>query len=488
MQPFPSAPGPERRGHLTLIAFLVAGFLVVSTIAIVEFVQLRAANERIEELEAGAGQDGGGGGGIFGDFEDIFEDILGDSEGLFEGAGELGSLLECLGSPLSGSGDAGITVDAIASQVEGLRELEFVRDVEPTFLSDQEMTDRVRELFLEDYTPRIADLEQRVLTTLGAVPRDTDLRELRSTAIGQQVAGFYDTETKELVVRQAGAELSAIDRITLAHELTHALTDQTLGIPLPDEVQLGREDADLAALAVVEGDATLVMQQYSSMLAFDEQFELLDPEAIAASEAGLSGFPPYLEQELLFPYEEGLSFVCDLYAEGGWDAVNQVYEEPPTSTAQVLFPERFAAGEEPVDPPDPKSVGKGWKLNARLQLGAANLLWLFSAPGGDASRALDDPLAAVAGWGGGELSLWSRGEETAVAIVLVEQQPDTLCSAVAEWYGRSFDDDQAQGAPRSMTFDGPRQDAVVSCGNGQPLVNMRIGPDALTRFERRASA
>jgi hypothetical protein len=478
VQPFPSPLGPERRGRFTAIALLVAGFLVTSTIAVVQFVQLRAANERIEELEAGG--DGGHDGGLFGDFDDILEDVLGDTDGLFEGTGELGSLLECFGSPFAGGGEAGITVDAIARQVETLRELEFENDVRPTFLSDQEMTDRVRELFLEEYTPRIADLERRLLVTLGAVPPGTDLRALRAGTIGQQVAGFYDTDTKELVVRQAGSELSVLDRITLAHELTHALTDQALGIPVPDKLELGSEDTNLAALAVVEGDASLVMQQYSTLLGFDEQFELLDPEAIAASEAGLSDFPPYLEQELLFAYEQGVSFVCDLYAEGGWEAVNRAYAEPPTSTVQVLFPDRYRDGVEPVDPPDPPRPGKGWKELAKLQFGAANLVWLFSAPGGDRSKALEDPRGAAAEWTGGEVTLWARGEITGVSLVLSAAGPERLCEAVKEWYSRSFDDDEGGAAAGTTTFDGPRQDAAVVCGAGQPITAVGIGPDIET--------
>lgn len=490
MQPFPSPPGPERRGHLTLVAFLAAGFLVASTIVVVEFVQLRAANDRIEELEAREGRetddDSGddGDGGLFGELEDIFDDVLGETGDLFGGSGQFGSLLDCFGSPFSDTGEAGLTVGEIAAQVEGIRELSFAEDVQPTFLSDREMTERVRELFLEEYTPRIADLEERLLTTLGAIPPGTDLRDLRADAIGQQVGGFYDTETKELVVRRAGAELSVLDRITLAHELTHALTDQALRIPLPDEVQIAREDADLAALALVEGDATFVMQRYTATLGFDEQFDLLDPETIAASEAGLSEFPPYLRQELLFPYEEGLRFVCDLYAEGGWEAVNAAYEDPPASTAQILFPDRYGAGEqEPVDPRDPADLRGPWRLQASLQLGAANLWWLFSAPGGETEASLSNPRERAGDWGGGQLELWADGERTAIGISLVQRKAakdPQLCNSLDQWYRASVPDDveRAGVASYALVADGERQDAVLACDAGSPRLG--IGPDLRT--------
>ena len=461
-----------------MIALLVAALLVASTIAIVEFVQLRAANERIEELESGSGD---GDGGLFGDFDDLIEDLLGEAGGLFEGAGEIGSLIECLGTPFGGSGEAGTSVEAIARQVEGIRELEFTRDVKPRFLSDREMNERVRELFLEEYTPGIADVEERILTALGAIPPGTDLRALRSEAIGQQVAGFYQPETGELVVRQSGSELSAVDRITLAHELDHALTDQVLGIPLPDDPELGSEDSSLAALALVEGDATLVMQRYSVTLGLDEQLGLLDPETIAASEAGLSGFSPYLEQELLFPYEQGLSFVCELYANGGWSAVDRAYDAPPATTAEVLFPERYLEGFRAENPTDPGALSGPWRRRATVQLGAANLLWLFSAPGGTEGRpGVEDPLAAARAWSGGELELWVRGPETAVGVSLSERPgQERLCVDVAEWYGSSFQGDQETGtAGGAFEADGERQDAVVACTEDQ--VRLGIAPDLRT--------
>lgn len=152
MQPFPSPTPPDRPGRLSLIALLVVGFLVASTIAVIELVKLGAADERIEELESGAAPSADG--GQSGELGDIVKDLLGEAEGLFPGAGELGSLLACLGNPLAGTGEAGTSVDEIARQVEGIRELAFDHDVAPVFLSDREMNDRVRELFLRETRPR----------------------------------------------------------------------------------------------------------------------------------------------------------------------------------------------------------------------------------------------------------------------------------------------------------------------------------------------
>jgi hypothetical protein len=462
---------------------LTAALAASATLAVVQTVRLETAQERIEELEAQASESGGG--GFLEEFQQIFEDLLGEGTGELGGGGSFGDLLQCLGSgapgapsaPAETEGSIEEQVAAIADEVERIRDLEFSHPVRPEFLSGEEAGARIQQLFLEEYTDVVAERESRVLVALGAIPPGTDLRELRAETLGQQVAGFYEPETGELVVRTSGQELTPLDKVTLSHELEHALADQRLRLPVPADLRPGREDADLAALAVVEGDATLTMQRFSQALLFDEQIGLIDPQVVAESEAGLAGLPAYLEQELLFPYEQGLSFVCGLFAEGGWEAVNEAYENPPESTAQVLFPDRYAAGEAPTDPRDPSSPGRRWRSEGARQLGAANLLWLFSAPGDDPGRALSDPMERASAWAGGEVRLWTRGPATAVGMAIAERVGhDDLCLSVQEWYGSAFQGDRERGTLGGMfQADGDRQDAVITCSAKE--VRVGIGPD-----------
>ncbi|HEV3473905.1 MAG TPA: hypothetical protein VG602_00855 [Actinomycetota bacterium] len=465
---------------------LVAGFLVMTAVAAVEFVQLQVANDRIEELEDQVGGGGGDGDGLFGEIGDALEDLLGnlgEELGGLEGL-PAADLLQCLeaGPPpqeAAPGGGVGGQVDAVARSVEQIRELRFEQPVRPTFLSADRTADRVRETFLSEYNPSLADREQRVLIALGAIPAGTDLRQLRAEALGREVIGFYDPETGELVVKSGGPELGAFERVTLAHELEHALADQRLGIPLPDDITAGSEDRDLAALAVVEGDATLTMQRYSTTLSPGEQIELIDPEAVAEAEASLAKLPHFLQRELLFPYEEGLNFVCRLYAAGGWESVNAAYDQPPESSDEILFPDRYVEGIAPVDPADPPGPGSGWRPAARYQLGAAHLLWLFEAPGGDPSRAVGDAQARVSAWAGGEIHLWTQGADSALSVIVAERSgKDDLCGSVQEWYGASFGDDTEDSAAGRVTFDGPDQDAVLACAPDE--IRLGIGPDVRT--------
>ncbi|HEX2025346.1 MAG TPA: hypothetical protein VHH92_03020 [Actinomycetota bacterium] len=484
----PPSPPPRRIGTTVAIVLLAVGFAASTTIAVVEYVQLREARQEIEELRASQGA--GGSGGLFGELGEILEEAVGDLGESFGGGAGQGAL-DCLTPPEPFSGEpiddlpVEQQVTAIADQVERLRGLRFTEPVEPRFVSPEESAARVRELFLEEYTPAIGDIESRILGALGAVPRGTDLRELRADLLGQQVAGFYDPETGELVVRRAGSTLSLNDRVVLAHELDHALTDQALGIPLPDDLRAGMEDVDLAATALVEGDATLLMQQYMLSAPFGDQLGALDPSAFTEAieaQAALSDLPPYLLSELTFPYEEGLEFVCALYQEGGWEAVNRAYDDPPTASVEVLFPNRYRDGAGPDDAPDPSGPGPGWVPRAATQLGAANLLWLFEAPGGEPSRAIDQGIArsAVEAWHGGEVHLWTDGARSAVAVRFLEDAgADGLCPAVQEWYGASVQGDRVRGTREGgFLADGANQDAAIACSDD--MVALGIAPDLRT--------
>jgi hypothetical protein len=466
---------------VVLISLVVAGVLVAVGVAVYQIFELRTA---VRELGGQGDQatPGDGQGDLDDLLGDLLEDVLGGRGG---GLGAGPDLLACLGGqgfqePGSAPpvrGGLPQQVRDLAGAVERIRGLEFRHPVDPKFLSSEQTARRVEDLFLADYSGEIAREETQLLTALGAVPAGIDLRETRAQALGSQVVGFYIPESGELVVQAEGNRLAPVDRVILAHELTHAVTDQNLDFPLPLEPRPGREDRDLAALAVLEGDATLSMQRFALTLPFQDQLVLSDPSVTAEAQAGLQGVPHYLRRELAFPYEDGLSFVCRLFAAGGWDAVNLAYEEPPSTSAQVLFPERYAGGEEAVDPTDPGDPSGAWDLAGRHELGAANLLWLFEAPGGQTSRAIPHPLAAASAWAGGEVELWQRGQEAAVGMALAERpNQDALCDAVVAWYRAAFPDaqDAGAGAGETLAVDGPTQDAVVRCADDE--IHVGIAP------------
>jgi hypothetical protein len=380
----------------------------------------------------------------------------------------------------SGEDDEGLDVEAIAENVERLRGLRFSGEPDVELVPVEELDRRVTEATREQVPPMVVADEGRVLELLGAIGADADLYELYTEGLEGQVAGIYLPESREMLVAR-GADPGVLERITVAHELEHALADDRLGLPFGEGLDVERQDAQAAAHALVEGDATMLMELYAVRhVGLGDLLDLGGAGSFAESEADLEELPYHLQRELLWPYSDGARFVCRLYRRGGWDAVNRAYAEPPAATDQILFPERY--GDRPADPPATGRLPAPWRERRTAELGAAPLLWLFEAPGGDPGRALPDPRGAVAAWAGGESTLWADGKRSALGISLVERDPAVprLCAAVAGWLAATRPDDERLG-PRGnerLVVSGPGVASVLSCARG--VVRVGIGPNVRT--------
>ncbi|MBW3659623.1 MAG: hypothetical protein KY457_13360 [Actinobacteria bacterium] len=352
----------------------------------------------------------------------------------------------------------------VARIVADIRELTFEDEPDLTVVAPDELSLRV-EQELAAYDPAEADLDRRLLELLGAIPPDTDLRDLLITALSEQVAGFYDPETRELFVGAADptARVGRIEEVTLAHELQHALADAQLGLP---DLEEGDDDAVLARQALVEGDATVTMEDYLEVgfSAVDQLLLATESATLLDQLAGMTELPHFLQESLLFPYEAGATFVRALRDEGGWEAVDAAYADPPTTTAHILYPQLYLDGVEPLPAAATTALPEPWSLARTTTFGAADLVLLLEAPGGDPTRALEDARELGRAWRGGRLDLWTAGERSAVSVVM-RTEGEVLCDAVVTWLDRA--DPTARTAPGGVdtaVVDGDARDAVVACG------------------------
>ncbi len=452
-----------------------------------EVADLRDEIERLEEELAPASRPEDADDG-----DDALEGLLGDLglEGLLDGtsgipgaacmvpddADGLGGLFDDLLGGTATPDDPDELVALIANQVAELRQLEWQEEVEVDFLDDAALRARLDQLLDEDADPEAEDADARLLEHLGAIPAGADLGELQRELLGEAVAGFYVSDTGELVVRVPDdGTIRPLDRVTLAHELEHALADQVLG--LPDTSAIDDADARLGALSVIEGDATLLMNLWGlEFLSFADQLAIATSPDIVAAQAALDGVPHFLQEQLLFPYTAGLDFVCELYLEGGWAAVDAAYDDLPTTSAEVVFPDR--RGQEP-EPAPALTAPAGYDEVRADTFGLAPLEWLFQAPGGDEDRALSSPRQRAAAWAGGELRVWVSGAETAVGAAFVDGGGGPpLCTSVTEWYAAAFPDASGTRSEGAAVFRGVDVDAVVACDDDH--VRLAIAPDVTT--------
>jgi hypothetical protein len=316
------------------------------------------------------------------------------------------------------SGLAAALYREIEDQVIAERGLPTKARVEPTVLSDAEVKVRIKQQFEKDNPPDEIAVTEETLRALGLLPADASLSDLYVEMLGSQVAGFYDPATREMVIVSRSGAIGPAEKVTFAHEFTHALQDQSFDLEGIDVDAVGQGDRSLGRLALVEGDATLLMTRWlSDHLTPAELGELLkvDPEALAQ----LERMPAILRETLLFPYQQGLIFVNGIWARGGWAAVDAAYDRRPDSTEQVLHPEKYEADEKPAEvaldgAALAKAMGAGWSGTPEDTLGEFQLsVWLRengvkALPAGD----------AAAGWGGDRLA-YLRGPNGAYALALL---------------------------------------------------------------------
>ncbi|HJU51140.1 MAG TPA: hypothetical protein VJ815_02290 [Acidimicrobiia bacterium] len=444
--------------------------------------QLAAAESRIADLEDElAASPGSADSGL----EDLLGGLLGDLLG--EGGGDLGDLFggeDGLGGLLGGAGGADLgacltavpgsidiatdeleaQIDDIALAVSELRQLEFAGDIDPILVSPEEMGERVRALAIDELPADVVEFDTRLWVALRMLDPGFDLVETQLDLLDSAVAGYYDPDSGDLVVAttDSDAPLGPIDQVTLAHELIHALTDSRLSFP--DIIDDPRADPERvrAIQALIEGDATLGMQQFSlGAIDLMDQFGMILDPRLAASQADLDEVPYLLSNGLQLPYLEGMSFACSLYADGGWEAVDAAYDAPPATTAEILFPDLYQEGWQAQTPAPAGSPGEMWSELRTAGFGAVDLLNLFSAPGDDTSAALDNVRERVRSWGGGTATVWARGADTAVLLNLVDQGVGDslpLCDSMEAWL-------QAAAV----------ENAMVDCGGTS--VQVGIGPD-----------
>jgi hypothetical protein len=297
-------------------------------------------------------------------------------------------------------------MDEIQSQVEQIRRLSLKTDLKRDLLTPEQLKDKVVNDFFDGYTAEDAQKDARVLSTLGLLQPGYDLLDLYVNLYTEQIAGYYDSQTKDMYV-VSGEGFGGMERMTYAHEFTHALQDQNYdlenGLKLNDDYCKEHTEYCGATSALIEGDATLSEVQWFQQFATRQDYnDYLQAQKDYASPV-FDSAPPFMKEDLLFPYSQGYDFVNSLYEQGGWNAVDAAFLNPPTTTEQILHPEKYPAETSiPVDMPDFTSMlGDGWSEYDRNEMGEWYSYLIFAYPVSN-SYAVNDEEAktATAGWGG----------------------------------------------------------------------------------------
>lgn len=303
----------------------------------------------------------------------------------------------------------------IESDVVEIRGLEPLRTPVMTLLTRDELRSELEIELSQNTTEAESDNYVLFLNAFDFVPRDFDYYGLTLNIYSEQVTGYYDAETERFVVISEDQLLSTAEQITHAHEYAHALLDQHYDLTALVSA-VPNADAALALQALIEGDAELVEDFYVDQRVTNQELQAVADEYSALDMTLLDAFPIPLLNLLIFPYGAGLNFVQTLYDEGGFEQVNEAWENPPTSTEQILHPTRFLAGDEPQAvelEPLLEPLGVGWELLVEDVLGEF-LLREYLAQQMDADLAA----AAAEGWGGDQYAVYWDAEQELMLMLL----------------------------------------------------------------------
>jgi hypothetical protein len=233
----------------------------------------------------------------------------------------------------------------VLQETSEIRELSILRPVK----SGAQSKEAIEQMLIRNLNEQVTPAEMRAtelsLRKFGLAPRDFRFRQFFIKLLTEQVAGYYDPKLQRFHL----ADWLEVEgqKPVMSHELTHALQDQHFNLRRFEKWPHGDSDAQLAAHALIEGDATLAMTIYMAKNPL---------VALAFSRSILSGTPteqfdqaPRAMRELLiFPYLQGSAWATQLFKKGGWAMVSGAFTKLPLSTEQILHVEKYFNYERPV--------------------------------------------------------------------------------------------------------------------------------------------
>ena len=268
--------------------------------------------------------------------------------------------------------------------------LPIKREVKRRLTSRDEVVAFLTKHLNDEDTKRLRRSEL-VLKKFGLLPRDFNLETFLVALLREEVAGYYDPKTKTV---------NLLDWIPLeeqepvmAHELTHALQDQAVGLqkwmkkgekdlaeirkdPTPADIE--NDEMDNSREAVIEGQAQAMMFQYAiaptghSITTSPSMVDAMQEETLTgtASTKVFNSAPIFLKESLTFPYSYGMDFVVKLMQKGGKErAFAAVLQNPPHTTRQIMEPETYLSGEK-IDPIPVPDFKRDFKDYQKFDIGA----------------------------------------------------------------------------------------------------------------------
>jgi len=257
--------------------------------------------------------------------------------------------------------------------------------------------------------PEIEEIlrEENIYKALFMISQDVSLYETRLEWTGSFSAAKWQGKIY-LVEENFDVTDEFKVKSTFVHELTHIL-QETYSIPERPTTF----DGDKALTSLKEGDATFMADIFKNQgvvpifwsVTPDDETSLSVPLALMFSDEIQPSLPDTINKINRFPYRYGVEFVKALYAQGGWNAVEEAYGNPPNTTEQIMYPEKYFALEDAQTVEAPSITGE-WNKTKTERFGEYFIQVML-----DNWLSTDDAEQAAEGWGGDTLTYYERDDD-----------------------------------------------------------------------------
>jgi PGF-CTERM protein len=271
------------------------------------------------------------------------------------------------------------TVARAMARVEVIRGLEFNETVPVEIISRSAFANSSGN---RSYSEAFRSFDNTKFEALFLIGEDEGSLDVQESNRGATVGGYYSPAADSIVLVTDNETTLQVDELTLGHELIHALQDQKFDL---GNFSSQTRDGANANSGLIEGDANYVQYRYQQRCGEGGSWNgsCLSPEA----SGGGGGGPPNMGVYFLNyqPYSDGPAFIAEQKREGGWDAVNELYDAPPQSAEQVIHPERYGT-DPPTDVELADEHGENWERirpESRLdyaEVGQAGVASMFVYP------------------------------------------------------------------------------------------------------------
>ena len=367
--------------------------------------------------------------------------------------------------------------DEVLAQMSKIVSLPILTPLKKSMRTREEIRAYLLQKMKEDKDANKRYADKKSMEKFGLLPKDYPLDQILVKVLTEQIAGLYDPDSQEFFI--ADWISPAEQRSVMSHELTHALQDQHFHIDKWTDAAKPNDDGELARDAVIEGSAMAAMIDYElagkgsirDLGDFDLSMFMGDLD----SSPELSQAPKVLQDELLFPYIEGIRFTQHVLKAGnGWPNFYKVFSNPPVSTQQIMHPDLYLQGVLPakVDLPATKGlISSEWKKldeNNMGEFGVQEILKQFLP------KERSTTLAAA--WVGDRYALFENQKNKRTLLVFrVRLADDEDAARFFGAYGEVLEMKYAQRTnllrrPNFFSFDTPEDGVFLRCMNADCFI------------------